>query len=77
MKSVENNSIHLLINTTDFDALFDLLDMSFSLLLHFLPMLSLETNVCSILRFDLFFWGHVEYKIVFAIYDIFSFGVFT
>ena len=40
------NSIHLLIITTDFAALYLLLAMSFSLSLHFLPVLSLETSVC-------------------------------
>ena len=35
----------------------DLLDMSFSLLLHFLPVLSLETSVCSILKFYPVFLG--------------------
>ena len=39
--------------------------MSFSLLLHFLLELSLETNVCSVLKFCPVFWGYVEYKIVF------------
>ena len=34
-----------------------LLDMSFSLLLHFLPVLSLETSVCSILKFCPVFLG--------------------
>ena len=51
---ISNNGIHLLLITTNFVALYtDLLDMSFSLLLHFLPVLSLETNVCSILKFCL------------------------
>ena len=35
----------------------DLLDMSFSLLLQFLPMLSLETSVYSILKFCPVFLG--------------------
>ena len=42
---------HLLIVTADLSHFTDLLGMSFSLLLHFLPVLSLETNVCSILKF--------------------------
>ena len=48
---IPHNSIHLLIITTDLSRFTDLLDMSFSLLLHFLPVLSLETSVCSILKF--------------------------
>ena len=36
--------------------------MSFSLLLYFLSVLSLETSVCSILKFCPVFWGHNEYK---------------
>ena len=64
--SIPHNSIHLLIITTDFVALYtDLLDMSFSLSRDFLPVLSLETSVCLTLKFILFFWGHNEYKIVF------------
>ena len=35
----------------------DLLDMSLSLLLHFLPVLSLETSVCSVLKFGPVFSG--------------------
>ena len=42
--------------------------MSFSLSLHFLPVLSLQTSVCSTLKFYPVFWGHNEYKIVFSIY---------
>ena len=34
-----------------------LLDMSFSLSLHFLPMLSLQTSVCSTLKFYPVFLG--------------------
>ena len=45
---ISHNSIHLLIITGDF---VDLLDMLFSLLLHFLPVLSLKTSVCSYLKF--------------------------
>ena len=45
-----------------------LLDMSFSLSLHFLPVLSLQTSVCSTLSFILFSWCHNQYKIVFSIY---------
>ena len=37
----------------------NLLDTSFSLLLHFLPLLSLETSVCSILFWGIFFYGPV------------------
>ena len=55
---ISHNSIHLLLITTDFVAHFtDLLDMSFSLLLHFLPVLSLETSVRSILKFYPVFLG--------------------
>ena len=43
----------------------NLLDLSFSLLLNFLPVLGLETSVCSC--FVLFFWGHIEYKMVFSV----------
>ena len=46
---IPHNSIHLLIITADFVAF--LLDMSFSLSLHFLPVLSLQTSVCSTLKF--------------------------
>ena len=42
--------------------------MSFSLSLHFLPVLSLQTSVCSTLKFYPVFWSHNEYKIVFSIY---------
>ena len=45
----------------------NLLDMSFSLLLHLLPVLSLETSVCSSLKFCPVFLGSYEYKIVFSI----------
>ena len=45
---ISHNSIHLLIITVDF---VDLLDMSFSLLLNFMSVLSLDTTVCSILKF--------------------------
>ena len=45
------NSIHLLIITTDSITLYLLLDMLFALSLHFLPVLSLETSVCSTLKF--------------------------
>ena len=41
--------------------------MSFSLSLHFLPVLSLQTSLYSTLKFILFFWSHNEYKIVFSI----------
>ena len=35
---------------------------------YFLPVSSLETSVCSTLKFcPVFFWGHNEYKIVFPI----------
>ena len=40
---------------------------TFSLSLHFLPVLSLETSVYSTLSVILFFWGHNEYKIIFSI----------
>ena len=52
-----HNSTHLLIITTDFVALTSLLDISFTLLLHFLALLSLETSVCSILKFCPVFLG--------------------
>ena len=50
---IPHNSIHLLIITADFVALHQsiLLDMSFSLSVHFLPVLSLQTSVCSTLKF--------------------------
>ena len=48
---IPHNSIHLLIITADFLALPILLDMSFSLSLHFLPVLSLQISVCSTLKF--------------------------
>ena len=49
---IPHNSIHLIIITADFVALLPiLLDMSFSLSLHFLPVLSLQTSVCSTLKF--------------------------
>ena len=47
---ISHNSIHLLIITTDLAHFTDLLDMSFSSLLHFLPVLSLETSACSVLK---------------------------
>ena len=53
---VSHNSIQLLI-TTDLLHFTNLLDMSFSLLLHFLPVLSLETSVCFILKFCPAFLG--------------------
>ena len=43
----------------------NLLDMSFSLLLHFLPVLYLETSVSSILKFCPVLCGRNDYKIVF------------
>ena len=48
---IPHNSIHLLIITTD------LLDMLFLLSLHFLPVLSLETSVCTTLKFYPVFLG--------------------
>ena len=50
---IPHNSIHLLINNYYgfCRTLLILLDMSFSLSLHFLPVLSLETSVCSTLKF--------------------------
>ena len=52
------NSIHLLIITTDSITLYLLLDMLFSLSLHFLPVLSLETSVCSTLKFyPVYLWS--------------------
>ena len=44
--------------------------MSFSLSLHFLPVLSQQTSVCSTLSFILFFWGHNECKIVSSINEV-------
>ena len=54
---IPHNSIHLLIITADFVTLLILLDMSFSLSLHFLPVLSLQTSVCSTLKFYPVFLG--------------------
>ena len=51
---IPRNSIHLLMILSYFT---DLLDMSFSLSLHFLPVLGLETSVCSILKFYPVFLG--------------------
>ena len=48
----------------------DLLVMSFSLSLHFLPVLSLQTSVCSTLKFYPVFCGHNEYKIIFFYFYI-------
>ena len=42
---ISHNSMHLLIIATYFSHFTNLLDMSFSLLLNFLPVLSLETSV--------------------------------
>ena len=53
---ISHNSIHSLIIRI-LSHFTDLLDMSFSLLLHFLPVLSLETSVCSILKFCSVFLG--------------------
>ena len=47
---IPHNSIHLLIIIADFVALYRFY-MSFSLSLHFLPVLSLQTSVCSTLKF--------------------------
>ena len=69
---ISHNSIHLLIITTVLSHFTDLLDMPFSLSLHFLPVLSLETSVCSTLKFVLFLWGHNEYKIVFSVLLIYQ-----
>ena len=54
---IPQNSIHLLIITTDLLHFTDLLDMSFSLSLHFLPVSSLETSVCLTLKFYPAFLG--------------------
>ena len=55
---IPHNSIHLLIITAAFVALYQyLLDMSFSLSLHFLLVLSLQTSVCSTLKFHLVLLG--------------------
>ena len=54
---IPHNSIRLLIITTDLSHFTDLLDMSFSLSLHFLPVLSLETSVCLTLKFYPAFLG--------------------
>ena len=48
---IPHNSIHLLIITADFVALYRFYWMSFSLSLHFLPVLSPQTSVCSTLKF--------------------------
>ena len=53
--------------------------MSFSLSLHFLPVLGLETSVCSVLKFYPVFWGYNEYNMVFSIFKqrkMFSFSKF-
>ena len=52
---IPHNSIHLLIITTVLSHVTDLLDMSFSLSLHFLPVLSLQ--ICSTLKFYPVFLG--------------------
>ena len=55
---IPHNSIQLLKITADFcRTLLILLDMSFSLSLHFLPVLSLQTSVCSTLMFYPVFLG--------------------
>ena len=54
---ISHNSIHSLIITTDFVHFTDLMDMSFSLLFHFLLVLSLETSVCLVLKFYPVFLG--------------------
>ena len=54
---IPHNSIHFLIITTDLSHFTDLLDNLFSLSLHFLPVLSLETSVCSSLKFYPVFLG--------------------
>ena len=55
---IPHNSIHLLIITTQILPHFTyLLDMSFLLSLHFLLVLSLETSVCSTLKFYPVFLG--------------------
>ena len=55
---IPHNSIHLLIYYYRFcRTLLILLDMSFSLSLHSLPVLSLQTSVCSTLKFYPAFLG--------------------
>ena len=55
---IPHNSIRLLIITIQILSHFtNLLDMSFSLSLHFLPVLSLETSVCTTLKFYPVFLG--------------------
>ena len=53
---ISNNSIHLLIITTYFVAIYWFTGYV-SFIVHFLPVLSLETNVCSILIFCPVFLG--------------------
>ena len=54
---IPHNSTHLLIITTDFVHFTDLLDVSFSLSLRFLPVLSLKTGACATLKFYPVFLG--------------------
>ena len=49
--TISHNSMQLLIITTEFVPFPNLLDMSFSFVLYFLRVLSLETYFCSILKF--------------------------
>ena len=54
---ISHNSIHLLIITTDFVTFYWFTGYKFSLLLHFLSVLSLGNSVCSILKFCPVFLG--------------------
>ena len=69
---IPHNSIHLLIITTNrfCRTLLILLDMSFSLSLYFLPVLSLQTSVCSTLKFYPVFSG-----VIMSIRSFFSISV--
>ena len=54
---IPHNSIHVNNYCRFCRTLLILLDMSFSLSLHFLPVLSLQTSVCSTLKFYPVFLG--------------------
>ena len=68
---ISDRGIRLLIITTVLSHFPNLLDMPFSLLFHFLPVLTPETSFCSILKFC-----PVVHKIVFSITEKFQQGHF-